>query len=88
MKNYYYFNETCHDTVPQAIYCFLISKDFEDCIRTSISIGGDSDTLAAISCSIASAYYSISQKMVKETFKFLPKDMKQIIKEFESKLGE
>lgn len=88
LKDYYYFNETCQDTVPQAIYCFLISKDFEDCIRTSISIGGDSDTLAAISCSIASAYYGVSQKMVKETFKFLPKDMKQIIKEFESKLGE
>lgn len=56
VKNYK-FNETCQETVPQAIYCFLISENFEDCVRTCISIGGDSDTLAAISCSIAEPYY-------------------------------
>ena len=88
LRKYYYFNETCQDTVPQAIYCFLMSKDFEDCVKTSISIGGDSDTLAAISCAIAGAYYGISQKLVKKTMKFLPKDMKQIIKEFEENIGE
>ena len=53
----YSFNETCQGSVPQAIFCFLISKDFEDCLRTAISIGGDSDTIAAIACSIAEAYY-------------------------------
>lgn len=56
VKNYR-FDETCLGSVPQAIYCFLISKDFEDCLRTSISIGGDSDTIAAIACSIAEAFY-------------------------------
>jgi len=49
--------EICQITVPQAIYCFLISNDFEDCIRTTISIGGDCDTTSAISCAIAEAYY-------------------------------
>lgn len=57
LRKNYWFNETCQDTVPQAIYCFLISKDFEDCVRTTISIGGDCDTTAAISCAIAEAYY-------------------------------
>lgn len=57
LKKNYYFNETCQESVPQAIYCFLISKDFEDCLRTTISIGGDCDTTAAISCAIAEAYY-------------------------------
>ena len=56
VKNYG-FDETCQGSVPQAIFCFLISNSFEDCLRTSISIGGDSDTIAAIACSIAEAYY-------------------------------
>ena len=57
LKLTYRFNETCQETVPQAIYCFLKSESFEDAIRTAISIGGDSDTLAAITGSIAEAYY-------------------------------
>lgn len=57
LKKNYWFNETCQNTVPQAIYCFLISNSFEDCLRTSVSIGGDTDTLCAISCAIAEAFY-------------------------------
>lgn len=53
----YIFDETCQGSVPQALYCFLISDSFEDCLRTAVSIGGDSDTIAAIACSIAEAYY-------------------------------
>lgn len=56
VKNYDFY-EICQKSVPQAIYCFLISTDFVDCIRTTISIGGDCDTTAAISCAIAEAYY-------------------------------
>lgn len=55
----YQFNETCQDTVPQAIIAFLESNDFEDAIRNAISLGGDSDTLAAITGSIAEAAYGI-----------------------------
>jgi len=53
----YRFNETCQETVPQAIMAFLESTSFEDAIRNAISIGGDSDTLGAITGSIAEAYY-------------------------------
>lgn len=49
------FNEICQDTVPQAVIAFLESRDFEDAIRNAISLGGDSDTLAAITGSIAEA---------------------------------
>lgn len=69
----YRFVESCQGTVPQAIYCFLISRDFIDCVRTSISIGGDSDTLCAIACSIAEAYYKeIPEDLIKETLKRMP----------------
>lgn len=49
--------EICQVSVPQAISAFLISKDFEDCLRLIVSAGGDCDTTGAIACSIAEAYY-------------------------------
>lgn len=53
----YRFDETCQGTVPQAITAFLESESFEDALRTAISLGGDSDTLASITCAIAWPYY-------------------------------
>ena len=57
LKRSNFFSETCEDTVPPAIFCFLESKNFEDCLRITVSIGGDTDTLCAISGAIAEAYY-------------------------------
>ena len=59
IRSTYEFNETCQETVPQAIEAFLESTSFEDAIRNAISIGGDSDTLAAITGSVAEAFYGI-----------------------------
>lgn len=53
----YQFNETCQDTVPQAIVAFLESNDYEDAVRKAISLGGDADTLACITGGIAEAFY-------------------------------
>lgn len=53
----YFFNETCQETVPQAIIAFLESENYEDAIRNAVSLGGDSDTLAAITGSIAWTFY-------------------------------
>ena len=53
----YDFSESCMDTVPVAIIAFLESHDFVSAIQNAISVGGDSDTLAAITGSIAEAYY-------------------------------
>ncbi len=75
-KNYFHGQEICQVTVPQALYCFLISNSFEDCLRTTISIGGDCDTTAAISCAIAEAYYgNISDDIIAGLKKKLPLDM-------------
>ena len=62
----YEFNETCQRTVPQAIEAFLESISFEDAIRNAISVGGDSDTLAAITGSIAEAFYGIPGELRKQ----------------------
>ncbi|NLY36850.1 MAG: ADP-ribosylglycohydrolase, partial [Tissierellia bacterium] len=63
IRDTYRFNETCQETVPQAIEAFLESTSFEDAIRTAISVGGDSDTLAAITGSIAQAYYGVPEEI-------------------------
>lgn len=87
-KSYFHGAETCQASVPQALYCFLISHDFEDCLRTTISIGGDCDTTAAMSCAIAEAYYqNIPSSLLEDVRKTLPKDMLDIIDEFKSVYG-
>ena len=58
----YEFNETCQDTVPEAMQAFFESTSFEDAIRNAISIGGDSDTLAAITGAVAEAYYGMTDR--------------------------
>jgi len=78
-KTYYHAEEICQNTVPQAIYCFLISNDFEDCLRTTISIGGDCDTTAAISCAIAEAFYEVPKELEEQVKTRLPKEMLEII---------
>ena len=57
MLKYNTFDSTCQGSVPEAIYCFLISDSFEDALRTAVSIGGDSDTITCITGAIAEAYY-------------------------------
>ena len=82
------FNETCQVTVPQAIICFLESKDFEDAIRNAISIGGDSDTIGAMTGALAEAYYGIPDKIQKIARAYLPDDMLRIVNQFYSKYGK
>lgn len=80
------FDETCQGSVPEAITCFLESTDFEDCIRLSISIGGDSDTIACIAGGIAQAYYrEISDWIVEETRARLPLEFLDILDRFEDR---
>ena len=76
------FNETCQVTVPQAIVCFLESEDFENAVRLAVSIGGDSDTIAAITGSIAEAYYGIPKDIKYAAMKYLPKDIINAILNF------
>ena len=84
-KTYIHAEEICQNTVPQAIFCFLISDSFEDCLRTTISIGGDCDTTAAISCAIAEAYYGGCGCCEKKVLNYLTPDMKNILKKVKTR---
>ena len=69
-------------TVPQAFRCFYEATDFEDTIRNAISIGGDSDTVAAIAGSMAEAFFSIPEDMAETGMSYLDNYMSEIIEEF------
>lgn len=88
IRETYSFNETCQDTVPQAIVAFLESSDFEDAIRCAISVGGDSDTLAAITGGIAEAFYGIPKHIKEKTLSYLPEDLRQITENFYRAIAE
>lgn len=81
----YTFNESCQGTVPQAIVSFLESKDFEDAIRNAISLGGDSDTLAAITGSIAEAAYGIPEDIKEKALSYFNDPLDEPIKDLYKK---
>ena len=75
LRPVYRYNERSQDTVPQALTCALEATDFEDAIRNAISIGGDSDTIAAIAGGVAEALFGIPERMAKLAWLKLPEDI-------------
>jgi ADP-ribosylglycohydrolase len=88
LQRNYRFTSKCIETVLPAIYIFLISNSFEDAIRKALSIGGDSDTLACITGSIAEAYYEISDNLIKEVIPYIPEYMDSTINNFYEKINK
>jgi len=70
----YEFSAICQTTVPESIICFLESDSYEDCIRNAVSLGGDTDTMAAMSGGIAAVYYGIPNEFIEEMKTKLPKE--------------
>lgn len=80
----YHHVESCQETVPEAITAFLEGTDFEDVIRTAVSLGGDCDTLTCIAGSIAEAFYGVPDYLKEECLRRLPGDMADILLKFHS----
>ncbi|MDO9225172.1 MAG: ADP-ribosylglycohydrolase family protein [Pseudomonadota bacterium] len=76
----YRFDETCQGSVPQALICALEATDFEDAIRNAISIGGDSDTVAAICGGVAEARFGVPEALAEAAWSRLPADMRRVMK--------
>ena len=85
IRDTYQFDETCQGSVPQAIEAFLESESFEDAIRNAISIGGDSDTIAAITGSIAEEFYSVPDEITIKARSYLSPTLLSILDAFEEK---
>jgi type I restriction enzyme M protein len=81
----YAFDVTCQGSVPQAIEAFLASTDFEDAIHNAISIGGDSDTIAAITGGIAEAFYGIPELLRQTALPYLDAELTGIVTAFDAR---
>ena len=89
VKNYE-FSEICQKSVPQAIYCFLISNSLEDAIRNCIAIGGDCDTTGAMAGAIAEAYYQkdkLSEFEDRFLYFMIDPEVEKTIKDFHKTIG-
>jgi len=84
----YYHVESCMETVPEAVTAFIEGNDFEDVIRTAVSLGGDCDTLTAIAGSMAEGFYGVPDNLKEECRRYLPQDLLNVLTRFENHLKE
>lgn len=90
LVKHYEFSEICQKSVPQAIYCFLISNSLEDAIRNCVGIAGDCDTTASMAGAIAEAYYQkdkVSEFEDKYLYWLIDPEVEQLAKEFHKTIG-
>ncbi len=80
-------DETCQVTMPLVFAASLESTDFEDAVRNAVSLGGDTDTIACITGSIAEAFYGVPEKIAAKGKKRLPEDMLAVLERFETVTG-
>ncbi len=83
----YRMDETCQGSVPEAITAFLEGTDFEDVIRTAVSLGGDSDTIACMAGAIAEGFYGVPEELKAECRKRLTPDLLEILERFTALMG-
>lgn len=83
IRTVYRFNESCRNTVPQALEAFFESESFEDALRLAVSVGGDTDTLADITCAVAEAYYGVPDDIRLAAIKYFDVEMLTTLMSFE-----
>ena len=84
IREEYHFDVSCQGSVPQALEAFFESLSYEDAIRNAISIGGDSDTIAAIAGAVACAYYGIPDYLKMGITNALDEYLKQLANEIDN----
>lgn len=79
----YKFDVTCQGSIPVSLEAFFESSDFEDAIRNAISVGGDSDTIAAMTGAVAEAFYGIPEGIIETAIDYLDSREMEILYYFE-----
>lgn len=74
------FNTTCNETIGNCLYALYISNSFEEAIRNTILMGGDTDTNACIVGSMAEALYGINDELKRQALEKIPNDFQKILK--------
>ena len=78
-----YNQELARYSTPDAIIAFLSGNDYEDIIRTAITYGNDTDTVACMAGAIAAAYYGVPVELAEQAAYYIPKDLLDVINEFD-----
>jgi len=84
----YHHVASCQETVPEAITAFLEGQNFEDVIRTAVSLGGDCDTLTCIAGSMAEAFYGVPENLKQQCRRRLPEDLLAVLVRFDAKFKQ
>ncbi len=87
IRPFYFHDESCQGTVPEAITAFLEGNDFEDVIRNAVSLGGDCDTLTCIAGGMAEAFYGVPEWLKRACRSRLPQEMLAVLDRFEAALA-
>ena len=60
------------DTLEAAIWCFLNTDNYKDCVLKAVNLGEDTDTVGAVAGGLAGLYYGI-EAIPEEWIEVLPK---------------
>lgn len=86
IRPFYSFDVTCKGSVPHAIVAFLEAESFEDAIRNAISLGGDCDTIGAMTGAIAEAYFGIPDDLQEKAFEYMDEQIQEYYYEYADEL--
>jgi ADP-ribosylglycohydrolase len=78
----YLFDVSCQGSVPQSLVAFLEAANFEDAVRSAISLGGDADTMACIAGAIAEPYFGIPAEIERQALAYLDDDLRRVVDQF------
>ena len=80
--------ESCQDSLPKALRSFFDGESYEDVVRNAVSLGGDTDTLAAIAGAMAEAFFGMPDELKEETRNRVKEDMVEVLDRFDERMEE
>ena len=88
MRNRHKHDESCQDSLPKALRSFFDGESYEDVVRNAVSLGGDTDTIAAIAGAMAEAFYGIPVIIIADGKSFITEDIQVVLNRFDKILGK
>ena len=79
--------ESCQDSLPKALRSFFDGESYEDVVRNAVSLGGDTDTLAAIAGAMGEAFYGMPNELKAEARKRVGEDMAEVMDRFDEQVS-
>ena len=78
------FDVSAAGTVPPALAAALAADGWEDAVRTTVCLGGDTDTLACIAGAVAEAVHGLPRDIAEAARNHLSDDLRVVLERFEA----